>query len=564
MFIAEVVSPGKKNKKYRSLLLRESYREGDRVKSRTLLKLTGLPSFLVQAIRQAVETHSVGSLEDLPRVSAGAVPLQQRESFGAVWAVHQIAVRLGLDSALGVTRPAELALWQVLARVLSPGTSLLGMVRLASGCAAAGVLGWKESFTEDHLYANGAWIVQRQPLIEKRLWNHRKEKKTPLGPELFLYDVTSSYLEGSSNALGEWGYSRDGKKGKKQVVVGLLTDETGDPCSVRVYPGNTRDLKTFAQVVDQVKEDFHCEGVTLVGDRGMIRSDQIEEARQAHFHFITALTKPQIKSLLKTGVFQMELFDEELGEVITEADQKRYVLRRNPARQREIAQTRLSKKARMQRRLQQANAYLAGSGRRRPETQLRKAAAHLQQLELKGWLRVEGVGRELVLQEDGAALAEQSQLDGCYVIHTDLTPQQASAQVVHDRYKDLAKVERDFRTLKTGHLEMRPWFVTLEDNTHAHAVTVMLALKIRRYLELAWWDLNLTVEEGLRALETFCVMELGSSGQSQGARFLPRPDHLQRQLLDRLDLRLPEKVPAAKVIVGTRVNLAKQRKPPSQ
>ena len=111
MFIAEVVSPGKKNKKYRSLLLRESYREGDRVKSRTLLKLTGLPSFLVQAIRQAVETHSVGSLEDLPRVSAGAVPLQQRESFGAVWAVHQIAVRLGLDSALGVTRSAELALW---------------------------------------------------------------------------------------------------------------------------------------------------------------------------------------------------------------------------------------------------------------------------------------------------------------------------------------------------------------------------------------------------------------------------------------------------------------------
>ncbi len=167
------------------------------------------------------------------------------------------------------------------------------------------------------------------PVIERRLWQAR-----PAHPkdQLFLYDVTSSYLEGDYNALAAWGYNRDHKEGKKQVVVGLLTDSQGEPVSIQVYRGNTSDLKTFGQQVHKIKKELGCEGVTLVGDRGMIRTDQKAAAQKAEFHFITALTKPQIQKLLADKVLQLELFEEQVHEVLGE-DGRRFVLRRNPVRQ---------------------------------------------------------------------------------------------------------------------------------------------------------------------------------------------------------------------------------------
>ena len=156
------------------------------------------------------------------------------------------------------------------------------------------MLGWRRPFTEDDLYANGSWLEGRHSIIERRLWQAR-----PTQPknQLFLYDVTSSYLEGDYNALAAWGYNRDRKKGKKQLVVGLLTDSQGEPVSIQVYRGNTSDLKTFGQQVHKIKKELGCEGVTLVGDRGMIRTDQKAAVREAQFHFITALTKPHIQKL---------------------------------------------------------------------------------------------------------------------------------------------------------------------------------------------------------------------------------------------------------------------------
>src|SRR6185436_14092950 len=234
MFIAEVTSKGKQGKSYISLLLRESFRVGSKVKSRTLAVLTHLPAHVLQAVRRAIAQPS-DSLSALAKTA---------ESFAALWTVDQVAQQLGVKKALGVTREAELAYWQVLARVLRPGTSLLAMVRLASTCAAATVLGWRLAFTEDDLYANGSWLEGRHAVIERRLWQSRASQPKD---QLFLYDVTSSYLEGDSNALAAWGYNRDHKEGKKQVVVGLLTDSQGEPISTQVYRGNTSDLKTFGQ-----------------------------------------------------------------------------------------------------------------------------------------------------------------------------------------------------------------------------------------------------------------------------------------------------------------------------
>lgn len=394
-------------------------------------------------------------------------------------------------------------------------------------------------------------------MIERRLWQHRVD---PPKDQLFLYDVTSSYLEGQHNALGAFGHNRDGKKGKKQLVVGLLTDSHGEPISTQVYRGNTNDLKTFGQQVHKVRRELGCAGVTMVGDRGMIRSEQKAAALAADFHYITALTKPQIQKLLADQVLQLELFEDTLSEVLA-PDGRRFVLRRNPQRQQELEQTRQQKRQALETALGKANAYLAAHPRGRVRTQRRHLEAKLQSYQLEDWLQLWARGRRLTLKEDTTARQQAAQLDGCYVVETDLKASQANAQTVHDRYKDLALVERDIRTLKTGHLEFRPWWVCKAENTQAHALTAMLALKVRRHLELAWWPLEVTVKEGLEKLAHLCVVEVvhPQSGQVV-ARRVPEPNTQQKQLLDALGIVLPATLPEAQVQVGTRKKINKVRK----
>src|SRR5437016_7103260 len=556
MFIAKVISKGKHGKSYTSILLRESSRVGSAVKSKTLAVLTHLPAHVLEAVRRAV-AQPADSLSKLADASDGSVRLRQAESLGALWTVEQIAQRLGIKKALGLTHEAALSYWQVLARVLRPGTSLLAMVRLASTCAAAALLGWHRAFTEDDLYTNGAWLEGRHAVIERRLWQTRP---APPKDQLFLYDVTSSYLEGDYNALAAWGYNRDHKAGKKQVVVGLLTDSQGEPVSIQVYRGNTSDLKTFGQQVHKIKKELGCQGVTLVGDRGMIRTDQKAVAQKAELHFVTALTKPQIQKLLADKVLQMELFEEKVHEVLGE-DGRRFVLRRNPARQEELKRTREQKQQALEAALKKANTYLDEHRRAKVATQRRGLAARLESLKVQDWLKLSVKKQRLVLSLDAPALQAAAQLDGCYVVETDLKAPQADAQTIHDRDKDLAFVERDFRTLKSGHLEFRPWFVCTQDNTQAHALTSMLALKVRRHLERAWWPLEVTVEEGLRELEKLCVMELVHPQTGKVlARQVPEPSACQQQLLDALKLNLPATVPETEVTVGTRKKINNVRK----
>jgi len=580
MFITEVVSKGKHGKTYTSILLRESFRVGASVKSKTLAVLTHLPAQALDAVRRVIAqpagatanpphppdpgtptpapvTNIADALAKLADASDGSLRLRNGLSCGALWTVDQVAQQLGIPKALGDTHEADLGYWQVLARVLRPGTSLLAMVRLATTCTAAAMLGWHRAFTEDDLYANGAWLEGRHAVIERRLWQSRPPQPKE---QLFLYDVTSSYLEGQYNALAAWGYNRDHKEGKKQVVVGLLTDSHGEPASVQVYRGNTNDLKTFGAQIHKVKEQLGCETVTLVGDRGMIRGDQKAAAKEADLHFITALTKAQIQKLLAEKVLQMGLFEDPISEVLGE-DGRRFVLRRNPERQQELERSREEKRQTVEAALNKANTYLAEHPRAKVRTQRRKLSAQLEKLKIDGWLKLRLKGRGLALNLDEPALKRAAQLDGCYVVETDLKPRQADAQTVHDRYKDLALVERDFRTLKSGHLDFRPWFVCTADNTQAHALTSMLALKIRRHLERAWWPLEVTVEEGLRELEQLCVIELvhAQSGKVV-ARRVPDPSPRQKQLLDALKLTPPTTIPEAQVTVGTRKKINKVRK----
>jgi hypothetical protein len=298
-------------------LLRESFRESGQVKHRTVANLSHCSPEEIGAIKLALrhkqELESLGSVRD-------SVTFQQGLSFGAVWVVREVALRLDIVQALGSNRDGKLALWQVVARVIDQG-SRLSAVRLATSQAACDVLGLGK-FDEDDLYKNLDWLAENQGRIEDVLYAQRKREKQA---GVFLYDVTSSYFEGTHNELAQFGYNRDKKSGKRQIVIGLLCDAEGHPLSIEVFTGNTSDTKTVAAQIEKVKGRFGATAVTFVGDRGMLKSEQIEDLCAQGFHYITAITKPQIEKLLKEGTFQMSLFDKSLAEV-TDDDGPRYVL----------------------------------------------------------------------------------------------------------------------------------------------------------------------------------------------------------------------------------------------
>jgi transposase len=550
MYVAENKSPTKNSKKiYQSVLLRESYREDGKVKNRTIANLSRCKPEEIAAIKLALKFKDnlceLGSLNE-------SVELHEGLSIGAVWTVYQTAKRRGIEKALGKDFAGKLALWQVIARVIEQG-SRLSAVRLAQRHAACDVLDIRRGFDENDLYDNLRWLADNQEAIEKRLFSVRQGKTKP---EIFLYDVTSSYLEGTNNYFGEYGYNRDGKKGKQQIVIGLLCDEFGEPVSTEVFSGNTQDPQTFASQVKKVAERFGCERVTFVGDRGMIKIPQIRNLPKG-FHYITAITKPQINSLIDQGVIQIGLFDEDVFEV--EDNGVRYILRRNPIRVNEIHESRISKRNSVEKLVKKKNIYLHEHKRAKVETAIKDVNKKIVQLKIDKWLRVRSRQRALELEVDNEALEEASRLDGCYVIKTDLPKDVADKQIIHDRYKDLTEVERVFRTFKTDFLEVRPVYVQTEKSTRGHVLVVMLAYMIVRILRGAWQEFDLTVEEGLNQLSTLCSMQVKVKNQASCLK-IPRPRERSKQLLKALDIRMPIVLPHRKVRVVTRKKLVERRK----
>ena len=528
-------------------LLRTSFRQNGKVKHETFGNLSSCSPQEIEAIRFALQHKN-----DLARLKALAslpVTTQQGLSVGAVFVLQEVAKRLGIQKALGRSREALLSLWLVMARLIDQG-SRLSAVRLATRHAACDLIGM-DSFNEDDLYDTLTWLSDRQPTIEDRLFRYpKKERSFPL----FLYDVTSSYFEGPQNELADYGYNRDGKKGKKQIVIGLLTDEEGDPISVQVYKGNTSDSQTFLDQVQKVKDRFGVKAVTMVGDRGMIKSGQIECLPEG-FHYLTALTKPQIKTLLKKNILQMELFDEDVGEV--EWAGIRYVLRRNPVRKEEIARSRADKQQVIQRLLEKQNEYLSTHSRAWVSKALATVQTKIERLKLEKWFRVEAKDRVLSFQVDRQVLQEISLLDGCYVIKTDTPKEGAPAQVIHDRYKDLAQVEMAFRTMKTAYLETRPHFVRKEKRTRGHVFVAMLAYKMVRYLKDAWKSLDITVEEGVHELASICATEVKIG--DVGYQTVPQPRPMGKALLKAIDATLPEAIPSRNIEVATRKKLTPRK-----
>ena len=536
-------------KTYTRHLLRESYRAHGKVLHRTIANVSHCSEAEIEAMRLALRHKE--ALEHLGTIQ-DAITLKQGMSFGAVWTVYHVARRLGIEQALGTTREGKLALWQVIARVIDQG-SRLSAVRLAMSHAACDVLGLGP-FDEDALYDNLDWLAHRQAAVEDTLF----AKRTRVKPvRLFLYDVTSSYLEGTHNELAAFGYNRDGKKGKMQIVMGLLCDEDGQPVSIEVFPGNTQDPRTVAAQLAKVKSRFGATAITFVGDRGMIKGQQIDDLGQHGFHYITAITKPQMEKLLRTGTLQMDLFDQEVAEVLTE-EGIRYVLRRNPVRAQEVRDTRHAKLATLQAQVAKQNQYLTDHPRAKAQGAVQKLVARATTLRIADWVELTLEERTITLTVKTHAQQEAAKLDGCSVLKTDLTPQQASKELVHDRYTDLASVEHAFRTCKTAHLEVRPIFLRREARTRAHALVVMLAYQIMRYLASCWSAFDVTVEEGLHALTTLCLVEVAPKN-APSYHCLPTPRDAIARLLHSADIKLPKVFSLSGVRVSTKKKLQSER-----
>jgi transposase len=516
------------DKEYKRVLLREAYRENGKVKKRTIANLSGCTDEQIKAIKYGLDnTEAINNnlVSDISQAESGKI-------VGAVAALYQAAGISGITNALGNTASARLSLAMIISRLINQG-SRLSCVELARNHTLREILGLPE-FTEDHLYDAMDWLTEHQENIEKKLFSDKATSDT-----IYLYDVSSTYLEGTQNELADYGYNRDKKIGKMQIVYGLLTSSSGEPLSIETFPGNTRDHLTVKNQIEKLQAKFGCSKITFVGDKGMLKSAQITDLQEHGFNYITTISKPEINTLLKNNILQMELFDSDLMEVTD--DGIRYIFRRNPIRAKEIRVSREQRTLKIQAKIKAANDYLTEHPKAKPKTQLNILSNMIARYEIKKFAVLELSDRKISLIIDQVELTETAKLDGCYVMKTDLPEQSADKETIHKRYKDLALVEHAFRTCKTDWLEAQPVFVRKENRTRAHLFIIMLAYKIAMLLERSWADLNVSAKNGVKTLSTISSV-VCKVGQEKVIK-VPKPSPMCKSLLEKLKVVLPDFLP---------------------
>ncbi len=468
-----------------AILLRESYRDGDRIRKRTLLNLSDWPTERVEGLR--------GLLKGGVVIPAGqdAFTVERSLPHGHVAAVLGAARAIGLDRLLGPknprepNRPRDLVLAMIVNRVIAPASKLATAKALDPATAASSLgveLGLGE-VDEDELYAALDWLYERQGAIETAL-----AKRHLKGGTLVLYDVSSSYVEGRCCPLAKRGYNRDGKKGKAQIVYGLLCAADGCPIAIEVFDGNTGDPKTVADQVAKLKQRFALNHVVLVGDRGMITQARIDEdLRPAGLDWITALRAPALQGLVSGGRLQMSLFDERDMAAITSPDfpGERLIVCRNA----DLARERARKRQDLLKATERDLAKIAAAVDRKTKP-LRGAAeigmavgAVLDKHKMAKHFELTISDVRFVFARKTAQIAEEMALDGLYAVRTSLPNETLEDAETVKAYKSLSQVERAFRCLKTVDLHLRPIHHWLEERVRAHVFLCMLAY----YLE---WNLR--------------------------------------------------------------------------
>ena len=479
MYIATVPNRGSPP----AILLRESYREDGKVRKRTLANLSDWPAERVEGFRTFLRGGVV--------VPAGQEPFEVVRSLphGHVAAVIGTIRKIGLDRILAPEgdRPRDLALAMIVGRIIAPASKLATMKGLdpATASSSLGAILKLGAVAYAEPYEALDCLLARQEAIEAAL-----AKRHLAGGTLVLYDVSSSYVEGRCCPLAKRGYNRDGKKGKLQIVYGLLCAPDGCPVAVEVFDGDTADPTTLGAQIDKLRDRFGLERVVLVGDRGMITEARIrEDVAPARLDWITALRAPDIKALAESGELQLSLFDERDMATIISPDfpGERLIVCRN----RDLAGERTRKRNEL---LDATERQLAAVKQRveRKRAPLRgrdkigmAVGAVINRHKMAKHFDIEIGDDRLAFRRKEAEIAAEKARDGVYVIRTSLpTEAMEQAQVVSS-YKSLSRVEWAFRSLKTVDLEIRPIYHWLEDRVRAHVFLCMLAYHVEWHMRRA-------------------------------------------------------------------------------
>jgi transposase len=475
-----------------AVLLRQSIREGGKIRKVTLANLSDWPAEQVDNLRRVVKGEALVPV-------GGAFTILRSLPHGHVAASLGTLRRLGLERVLdrNPSRERDLAVAMIVARVLEPASKLAtvrGLEAESSSSSLGACLGLGP-VSEDELYAALDWLIERQSQIERQLAaRHLKEGS------LVLYDLTSTYFQGRHCPLAHYGHSRDERSGNLQIVFGLLTDYEGRPVAVEVFEGNTGDPKTVAAQIEKLRTRFGLERVILVGDRGMLTSARIEQdLKPAGLDWITALRSTQISQLVDSGVLQLSLFDQQDLAEIAHPDYagERLIACRNPLLAEERARKRQELLEATEKRLEQL--VLATQRRQRP----------LRGKDKIGLAVGKALGRykmakhfELTIEEQSLtyrrkpeSIAQEAALDGIYVLRTSVAATAIPAEETVRCYKRLAQVERAFRSLKSVDLKVRPIYHRLADRVRAHVLLCMLAAYVEWHMKQSLTPLLFTDED---------------------------------------------------------------------
>nr|WP_082664659.1 IS1634 family transposase [Burkholderia ambifaria] len=469
-----------KGKVYRTHLLRRSYREDGKVKNETLGNLSHLPEPLIEIIRRALQGETFVPLGQAFEVTGSL-------AHGHVHAVELAMQRLELASLLASTpsRERERVLAMVAARIVAPHTKL-ATTRWWHTTTLAADFGVSDA-NEDDLYVAMDWLLARQDAIQKKLAARHLHDGG-----LVLYDLSSSYFEGTTCPLARLGHNRDGKKGLLQVNYGLLTDARGCPVAVSVHEGNVADSVTFLPVVQRLRESFGIEKMVMVGDRGMISSKAIDELRELQgIDWITALKSASIRTLVEQGQLQLGLFDERNLMEITSPEYpgERLVACRNP----QLAALRAHKRVELltatEKNLQQIKQRVDAGKLKGADAIGLRVGKVVNQYKVAKHFELDIGENRFSFARKHEAIAAEAALDGVYIIRTSVDAEHMEAADCVRNYKALANVERAFRSLKTMDLKVRPIHHRTADRVRAHILLCMLAYYVEWHMREAWREL---------------------------------------------------------------------------
>jgi hypothetical protein len=466
---------------YETHLLRRSWREDGKVRNETVANLSKLPAETIDLVRR-----SLAGERFIPAAQQAQVVRSLPHGHAA--AVHVMARLLGFPALLGPPGPErDLAYALVISRALRPASKLSTIawwddVTLGADLGVAGA-------STDDVYAAMDWLAARQDGIEKEL-----ARRHLRDGGIAMFDLSSSWVEGSHCELAAYGYSRDGKRGKAQIEYGLLTDKDGRPVAVRVFAGNTGDPKTFPDAVDAVRGSFGLEQMIMIGDRGMITSARIADLRRLEgMAWITCLRSPAIKKLMAgDGPLQLSLFDEQdLAEISSpEFPGERLIACRNPFLAAERARKREDLLAATEDDLGTIAAQVTAGRIKDPGKIGLKAGRVLNKRKMAKHFLLDIAEGRVTWQRDQASIDTEAATDGIYVIRTPVPAETLDAAGTVAAYKGLARLERDFRSIKADDLDLRPVWHRLEDRVKAHVLICMLACYLTWHLRQAWAPLT--------------------------------------------------------------------------